>query len=266
MSGTATSALGQVVNALAVSADTACVTVPDGWAQGQTAFGGFTAAMALSSAQRVLADLPPLRFAQMTYLRPVVGALRFAVTKLREGRSGSFVRVECTSSDALVFVASFGFFHPRPSGVAHRFVPFPDVPPPASCPDIGIYSGRPDFLSRFDMRLGGGALPVTGSDCPEITLWSRLAQARDLRPDVALLAVADSHPPAVMTALPDLAPLSTISWDLALTQVPPTASAWICLQASSRQAQDGYSLQETALFDADGAFLGWSHQTVAVFG
>ena len=40
------------------------VTIPDSWAQGQTTYGGLTAALALEATQRSLTDLPPLEYHQ----------------------------------------------------------------------------------------------------------------------------------------------------------------------------------------------------------
>ena len=48
-------------------------TVPDNWLQGRTAYGGFSAALALHAAQKSDLDLPPLRSAQVSFIGPLSG-------------------------------------------------------------------------------------------------------------------------------------------------------------------------------------------------
>ncbi len=49
-------------------------TVPADWMQGRTAYGGFSAALALVAAQQAAEDLPPLRSATVNFRRPAFGA------------------------------------------------------------------------------------------------------------------------------------------------------------------------------------------------
>jgi acyl-CoA thioesterase len=63
------------------------VHIPEDWQQGRTTFGGLSAALCLAAAGRVIADLPPLRSAQLTFIGPVGGAVEIAPRLLRRGRA-----------------------------------------------------------------------------------------------------------------------------------------------------------------------------------
>ena len=66
-------------------------TVPEDWQQGRTAFGGLSAALALSACRKLVPDLPVLRSGQIAYIGPAVGELTMRPTLLRRGKSMTFM-------------------------------------------------------------------------------------------------------------------------------------------------------------------------------
>ena len=76
--------------------------LPPQWLQGRTAYGGITTATALAAAHALTADgLPPLRSAQVSFIGPASGQLRYQVQPLRMGKSVSHVAVDVSGEDGL---------------------------------------------------------------------------------------------------------------------------------------------------------------------
>ncbi|HCJ00813.1 MAG TPA: thioesterase family protein, partial [Sulfitobacter sp.] len=59
--------------------------VPENWAQGRTAFGGFTGALLVNAARRDRPDLPALRSALINFTAPVSQPPTIHAEVLREG-------------------------------------------------------------------------------------------------------------------------------------------------------------------------------------
>ncbi|WP_339768574.1 thioesterase family protein [uncultured Pseudosulfitobacter sp.] len=237
--------------------------IPETWMQGRTAFGGITAALALEAARQTLPDLPRLRAAQLTYLRPITEQVRFDVTLVRAGRTSSFVKVDCYSEGALGVVAMFTFGGARDSKHTHDFHPVPVIP--ARADSVAMTRGRATgFWNNFDMLLAQGDGLISGSDQPEFTIWTRLKDATGVAPDVALMCLGDSLPPAAMVGFDAPAPISTITWAMDFARVPDAVD-WVSVKATSLQAADGYSVQQMEMRDDAGQLLGNAQQLVALF-
>lgn len=234
------------------------------WMQGRTAFGGITAALALAAARKSLPDLPALRSMQVAFLRPVLQEVTFEVTLIRAGRTASFVQVDCLSDAALGARITFVFGADRPSTVVHDYAPVPETPDPESCDTLVRRSGAPSFFDNFDACTIDGDPLISGSDRPELIVWSRLVDATGVSPEVALICNADSMPPAAMTTFEKPAPISTITWSLDLARTPDHAD-WVWTRTTSKQAANGYSVQDMELRDRDGSLIASAQQMVALF-
>ena len=258
------STLGTLLRDLVPGPDGIAAHIPEGWMQGRTAFGGITAALALAAARLALPDLPRLRTMQVAYLRPIGADVTLHVGLVRAGRTSSFVRVEACAQDAIGATFLFVFGAARPSRHRHDHAPAPALPAPGDCPAFLPGGAGPNFLGRFNLKLAEGPHLVTGSDTPAFTTWSRLADDSDVPPEIALVCIADSLPPAAMTGFRTLAPISTITWTLDLARIPDR-NDWISIRTASLQADEGYSVQDMALHDAGGRLIGSAQQLVALF-
>lgn len=256
--------------------------LPPQWLQGRTAYGGITTATALAAAHALTADgLPPLRSAQVSFIGPASGQLRYQVQPLRMGKSVSHVAVDVSGQDGLAARASLVFAQARASAVVHDFSQPPPVRGPESYPamtsqglaaaikrppfvELDVGAVVPAFLANFELRPAAGALPVTGADNPEIVAWIRHLDAADVDPVVALVALADALPPAAFTAYQRPAPVSSINWSFDLLSAPP-AGQWFLLRSRSQYAADGYSSQQMQVWDVDGRLLMRGRQCVALF-
>lgn len=234
------------------------------WMQGRTAFGGITAALALAAARRSLPDLPALRSMQVAFLRPILEEVTFEVTLIRAGRTASFVQVDCLSDAALGARISFVFGADRPSQIVHDYAPVPDMPAPEDCERLVRKSRAPNFFGNFDAAMIDGDPLISGSDRPELIVWSRVADTAGVTPEIALICNADSMPPAAMTTFTESAPISTITWSLDIARMPAHAD-WIWTRTTSKQAAHGYSVQDMELRDRDGSLVASAQQMVALF-
>ncbi|MEB1528537.1 thioesterase family protein [Xanthomonas sp. WHRI 7945] len=240
--------------------------VPASWRQGRTAFGGLSAALALQAALRAAPSaLPPLKSAHIWFVGPTDAALRFDARLLRQGKSATSIAVDCLAGEQVALRAALLFAQPRPSGIVHDFMP---APPAVCAPDaaapIADSAATPAFVANFEMRLAGGALPVSGAATPELLVWARHRDGGGVDPSVALVALGDCLPPAAMACFTEPAPVSSMTWTLDFPQ-PATAGDWFLLRSASRHAADGYSLQDMQIWDRAGRLVLSGRQTVAIY-
>ncbi len=140
--------------------------------------------------------------------------------------------------------------------------------PPVCGPDaaapIAANAVTAAFAANFEMRLAGGALPVSGAATPELMVWVRHRDSAGVDPSVALLALGDSLPPAAMASFTEPAPVSSMTWTLDFPQ-PAAAGDWFLLRSASQHAADGYSLQDMQIWDDAGRLVLSGRQTVAIY-
>ena len=131
------------------------------WMQGQTTFGGLSAALCVLGARRLIADAEPalpLRSAQVCFLGAAGGAVSIGGQVLRRGRSSAFVRADVTSSGGVATSSTFAFCKTRSSMVDRSFVTPPDpatLPPPEECTSLRECLGAsPAFMeNNFELRI-----------------------------------------------------------------------------------------------------------------
>lgn len=235
--------------------------VPDNWLQGRTAYGGFSAALALVAAQRSDDDLPPLRSAQVSFIGPLAGPVTIRAERLRRGRNAAFVQADVTSEAGLGLRATFVFMRAIES--AHRYAAgtTPDFPAPT--PDTPTFNGikAVPFSTNFDLLDDRG-----GAGEPEWLRWVRLRDREGIDPAVELVAVADCLPPAAMKLVGARAPISSMTWLLNLLMpAPTTRDGWWMLRAATEQLSAGSSSQSMAIWNADGTPIAEQMQSVAIF-
>lgn len=239
---------------------------PANWLQGRTVFGGLSAALSLQAVLRERPmDFPPFKSAQVSFIAPVTQPQTFNVGVLRQGRSVTSVAVDCMSGDELALRTTLLFAQSRGSKIRHDSRCRPSVDGPSQYPTLELDKNvAPACAYNFEMRPAGGSLPVSGAENPELLMWVRHIDAHGVDPAVALIALADSLPPAVMTCFTEPAAISSASWMIDLPQ-PAVAGEWFLINSFSQQALDGYSLQDMEIWDESGRRVLWARQTVAIF-
>jgi acyl-CoA thioesterase len=255
------SSLPEVIAALEPDGDGWRGAVPDGWLQGRTAYGGFSAALALHAAQASDEGLPPLRSAQVAFIGPLSGPVTIRAQRLRRGRNAAFVQADVTSEAGLGLRATFVFMGPVESKVDFRQGEPPAFEKPGGA--TATFSGKApfftqnfEFLDRRDESVGAA----------EWLRWVRLKERDGLDPMVELVAVADCLPPAAFKLLGGPAPVSSMTWILnVLGPQPRTEDGWWLLRASSDYAVAGSSSQLMGIWNASGEAVAEQMQSVALF-
>lgn len=240
------------------------VHVTDDWKQGRTTYGGLSAALCLEAALRAVPDAPPLRSGQFAFVGPAAGELSIETRILRRGKSTLFMSVDLVGEQGAATHGVLTFGAARDSAVSYSDAPPPAVPQAADCEPFFPKSGGPGFGGQFEVRIAGGARPLSG-DPPEYLLWIRHRDpaARSL---AALIALADTPPPPAMTLFPTFGPISTMTWSLDVVGLPAEDDdGWRLLRSCSETIADGYSTQGMQLWDATGQPLILARQNVAVF-
>lgn len=241
--------------------------LPESWLQGRTAYGGISTALGVVAASRAHSErLPPLRSAQVSFIGPAAGQLRFAPQLLRAGKSVVTMAVDISSDAGLAVRLALVFGHGRESTTSRQVSGFPPVRPWHECRefDMSRTPFAPAFTANFQMRPAGGAMPLSGAEDAELLIWVRHRDASGVDPAVALVAMADALPPAVFTALTVAAPVSSINWSFDLLESAPQGD-WFLLRSASEYISDGYSLQDMQVWDERGRLVMRGRQSVAVF-
>jgi acyl-CoA thioesterase len=242
------------------------LSVPPSWHQGRTAYGGFSAALALEAARQVGGDMPPLRSASVSFVGPLYGDVDYAARVLRRGKNATWISVEARRGEEVGLVASFVFMGPVKSAVHLNDRPPPDGLVPVNHAKIlAPHPLMPMFLrERFEVRF---ALPRSPEPKAEVCWWVKLKDEPGLDPMQTLLLVADCLPPGVMPLLSASAPASSMIWQVNLLMpAPRTRDGWWLLRSTGDYAENGCSSQRMDVWNADGEPVMAGVQSVAIFG
>lgn len=238
--------------------------IPPEWMQGRTSYGGLSAALALTAAQKVAEDLPPLRSAQVSFVGPLAGPVEVTTRILRRGRNATWVNAEITSEVGVGLTATFVFMGPVESTLHLH-----DAPPPAGLIALEDAVPLPDgigphFTTNFERRF---ALGRSLEKVPELVWWMRLKERTGLDPMVEVMLCADALPPGVMPLMERGTAVSSMTWIVnLLTPLPVTRDGWFLLRAAGNYAEAGCSSQDMAIWNADGVAIAAGMQSIALFG
>ena len=239
--------------------------IPASWHQGRTAYGGFSATLALVAASRLGGDLPPLRSAQVSFVGPLSGTVEVRARLLRSGRNASWVGAEITGETGVGLTATFVFMGPVDSALHINDRPAPvGLIAPELAPAFAM-KHSPEFLrNHFDIRF---ALPRSADKQLELCWWVRAQDPAGLDPMAALILIADALPPGVLPLLPPRTPISSMTWQCnLLTPAPATREGWWLLRSRGDYAEQGCSSQTMEIWNAEGEPMMAGMQSVAVFG
>lgn len=232
-------------------------TIGDEWLQGRTAYGGVSAAIALTAAKAAYPNLPPLRSAQIAFVGPLAGEVVATPVLLRRGKNSAFIGVDVVGVDGVGLRALFLFMAERASAIAYRSLPPLDfaLDEDAILDPDAMPTG---FLRKFDVT------PWQSAD-GTIRAWRRLKAAEDLDAEVELVCIADALAPAAMSLIKGWGPISTTTWQLNLIAPPKTRDGWWLLEAATLDARAGHSSQTMTIWNRYGGAVATATQSVAIF-
>ena len=240
--------------------------IPETWHQGRTAYGGFSAALALSAALRVGQDLPPLRSAQISFVGPLFGEVEARARVLRSGKNATWMSSEIVRDGAVNLAGSFVFMGPVESAlhINDRAAPANRIALDEAKP-FAFREHSPTFLrNHFEVRF---ALPRSEEKRPELCWWVRVKERAGLDPMTGLMLIADALPPGVLPLLHPGVPVSSMTWLCnLLTPAPQTRDGWWLLRSTGDYSEMGCSSQRMAIWNTDGEPVMAGMQSVAVFG
>lgn len=247
--------------------DSFSLAVPETWLQGRTAYGGFSAAVALSVALKVGGEaLPPLRSAVVSFVGPAYGTLEARARVLRRGKNATWISAELAREGEVTCTATFVFMGPVDSALHLNDCQAPaGFNPPEDGASYKPHPLMPVFLrENFEARF---AVPRAGEKQPELCWWVRLKDRAGLDPMTEVLLIGDCLPPGVLPLLGAGVPVSSMTWQVnLLTPAPVTRDGWFLLRSRGDYAETGCSSQTMEIWDADGAPVASGMQSIAVFG
>ena len=258
---------------LADQPDGSTLTVTPDWGQGRTLFGGISAALCVASAERVIGeDAPPLRSGQFAFIGPASGPLRLSTEILRRGKSTIFVQADLHGEAGLATRAILTFGAGRNSAIDDEDLKAPETLDPETCPPLHPEGKGPGFVANFQIRPANGKTIFSAEarltkNRPDLLLWCRHRDPDAGMGAAALIALADTPPPAAVRLMPVSAPISTMTWMVDILSPPPLENdrGWRLLKSTAEVTRNGYSTQSMALWDEAGRPLVVGRQNIAVF-
>lgn len=253
---------------LMAEAATGSVTITEDWMQGRTTYGGLSAALCYAVARRHKPEGMTLRSAQIGFVGPAGGPVTLSSEVLRQGKSACYVSADVRSEKGTATRALFVFGAPR--DVSHTVDTIPAPPKVRAPDDVQSFfppdnDRRPAFSKQFNMRHAGGARPYSGAQDADMSLWMR-HKDEDARGMLALLAIGDAPPPAVITTFTEFKIFSSMNWSIEfLTSNPVSEDRWFLARHVSPQAAEGYCVQDMTMWNSAGAPMMIGRQTVAIF-
>lgn len=248
--------------------NTASITAD--WGQDRTAFGGLLAAMTCAHGQQKLGEVRPLRSVAVTFSAPLQTDSPFELISelISEGRSVSHVQSRAVQGGKICCVVNACYAVQRESSVAvegERLLVKPSYNAGKALPYIpGIV---PAFTQHIDFRYCEGGLPFSGSKETSISGYMGFRQPVTVMDDIAMLALVDAWPPAVLPMLRQPAPASSITWQMDFIQ-PRTelpADQALFYRVKIRQAEDGLAHTEARVYAPSGELIALSRQLVGIY-
>lgn len=243
------------------------VQITPDWQQGRAVYGGLTVALCVRAAHLAFEDLPPLRSVVLTFIGPPISSrLAFEVVKVREGKSATFVDVRATSENHSMANVSLVFGAARTSAFSAHWYPAPEV----LALDAGVpffdMGGAPNFAQQFNSRFAGGQIPGSGADVGDVAAWLQHKDVNARHTVEGLVCLADGLPPAAMTLMRGMAPVSSMTWMFDIVgEIKNEDDGWWLCRSTCDAVGEGYSSQHMGIWNAAGDPVIIGRQNCVIF-
>ncbi|MEO1272604.1 MAG: thioesterase family protein [Myxococcota bacterium] len=241
-------------------------TLPTGWMQGRSVYGGLTTAAATALALKQAPSGYVLRSVHTQFLRPAQpGTLQGRTREVRRGKNTAFWEVTLLQEGDEVLRAQLIFGRSRDKAV--------QVTPPLIQFEQSVDSVEsfpyipglmPEFLQNMEMRWAEGGYPYSGATHAALAGYCRHRQPSGSYEGI--LGLLDAWPCPTLTLLSTPSPASTIAWTAHLLAVPESLEGWFRFRYETVVGGEGFHRCVGRLADSEGHLIAWSEQLVAVYG
>lgn len=243
------------------------ITIPSGWTQERTVYGGLSAALLCKAMSKKVSENRALRTVNTTFSAPLIPdvPLLIQVEMLREGKTISQLSARAIQNTIVCVQAQAVFAKDLAGDVdvnefvaptLHCLNDCRDYPPP-QFPIKG-------FMKHFKLLLSDGDYPFSASRASSMRGWMKYIEAPSAFEDEHLIALIDVWPPATLMRFGAVAPASTVNWSLQFVQphslVDP--NDYVGYQVKIRQANGGFGYTDANIWSPAGELLAISSQTV----
>ena len=241
-------------------------TVPEDWAQGRSAFGGLTAALAIRALRARLGDERPLRGIDVAFVGPLGGEVDIAVDVLREGRHLTHATVTLRTEGKVAARAHGVLGTGRESSIKVDVPPpSPSVPFEQATPWPYIAGMMPAFTQHIEFRGSEGDLPFSGSNRATMGGWARIREGVPATIE-SLVAMTDVWPGPMMPLATKPMPASTIRMSVNVLDPPPAGfDGHYFFRSECTHAAHGYATVGGTMW-AEQVAVARMEQLIAYFG
>lgn len=238
------------------------------WSQGRSAFGGLSAAFAVTAMRKQLARPQTIRSLMVSFIAPIApGEISVEAQILRQGKNVTQCSASVFSEGqvGLQAMAAFGnsreAFTPEASAIA-------ELPLRGEGFAFNTHGNRgPKFLENFDGYWLEG-IPFSGKYNGRLRMWVRHLQDVSRFPIEKLVAIADIPPPVLLSHFEEPpVPASSLTWSLDFIRAPESIEGeWFYLDFEVDAAAEGYTQQSGKIYDETGRLLALTRQCMVYFG
>ena len=241
--------------------------VPEDWAQGRSAFGGLTTALAIRALRECVGEERALRGIDVAFVGPLgAGAVDIGVEVLREGRHLTHATVTLRSDGNVAARAHGVLGTARESEIGVTVPPpSPSVPFEKAVPWPYIAGVMPSFTQHIEFRGSEGDLPFSGSKRATMGGWARLREAGPATIE-SLVAMTDAWPGPMLPLGTKPFPASTVRMSVNLLEPPPEGfDGHYFFRSECLHASNGYATVAGMMYAGEVA-VARMEQLIAYFG
>ena len=220
--------------------------------------GGYVASCLLRAATPMTPEGHRPRTLSVSFLAPLSeGEVDIRTRPLRVGGSSSVVAGEIGDPDSPSLVGFVTSAVERP-GATSLVVPAPDAPDPDEVPTVEPPVEMAPFVQHVEFR-PVGALPLTGGDAAELGGWMRLRDGQPVDAAAATILV-DALPPALYATVSVPIAIPTVDMQVVYSGEQPEGG-WVFGRIRTRNAWDGWCVEDSDIWSGDGRLLAQARQT-----
>lgn len=238
----------------------ASATLEGAWWSWAGPHGGLVASLALAAAEQTCPGQQVRELSAQFLAAPAEGPVELEVRPLRLGRSSTCLAVTLGSGDEVALAATVLLGRSRP-GMAMQAVPAPAVPGVERCPEVDLPVALAAFLQNLDYRPATDTPLLGGHPSAEFIGWLRLRDHSPLDAQV-LTVLLDALAPGLYATLTAPVPIPTVALSVQYAKPAPVRdSGWVLGRVTTRSAADGWCVDDSDLWGADGRLLASARQT-----